>query len=360
MIEVRGKKNKKGSVFVVLNRILFEGDNLSVLCGLESGCMDLIYCDPPYHSNRRYEGRVRVGSVEKDVSFDDIWRVSDGDVAWGQRIAEMSPVLWSWIEMVGDVRGDGLGTYLVFMGVRLLEMHRVLRESGSMYLHCDSSAGHYLKVMLDMIFGCDRFRNELVWCYPPGGNAPRYSYHKKHDTILLYSKGLSPVFHHQYKALTEKQIGFYRKTDKDGRRYKNYKEYRAYLDKLAGCPVPDWWVDICSLGQSVSSSERMGYPTQKPEALLERIIRASSNVGDVVLDPFCGSGTTCVVAERLGRQWVGMDINEKVCDVIKMRLETLDRIEGALFRGGGVDIAVHRLERLCTSVGRQEACLEGV
>ena len=216
--------------------------------------------------------------------------------------------------------GDDMGAFLCYMAVRLIAMRRVLRDDGSIYLHCDPTASHYLKELLDAIFGRKNFRNEIVWCYPPGGRAPKYGFHKKHDILLYYSKGEEPTFHHQYTPLDEKARAKFTKKDEKGRWYKEYRgRNRTYLDEVPGRPVPSWWTDIHSLGQTLSA-EAVGYPTQKPLALLERIIQASSNEGDIVLDPFAGCATTCVAAERLKRQWVGIDIWERAHEVVVGRL----------------------------------------
>ncbi|MCY4248807.1 MAG: site-specific DNA-methyltransferase, partial [Chloroflexi bacterium] len=196
------------------------------------------------------------------------------------------------------------------MAVRLRAMRRALKETGSIYLHCDPTASHYLKLLMDAIYGPKMFRNEIIWAYPPGGKGPNFAFHRKHDVILYFSIGSKPTFNRQFTPLSDYAISKFTKVDEDGRKYKEYRNTtRTYLEDVPGRPVPSVWVDIHSLGQTISS-ERLGYPTQKPLALLERIIRASSNEGDTVLDPFCGCGTTVHAAESLGRRWLGIDISK--------------------------------------------------
>ncbi|MCY4209213.1 MAG: DNA methyltransferase [Roseovarius sp.] len=177
---------------------------------------------------------------------------------------------------------------------------------------------HYLKSVMDCVFGEIHFRNELIWGYPPKGKPPKYGFHRKHDIILFYGKSKSGVFKHQYTDLNKEQKSKFSKTDGKGRKYKEFKGKRTYLDESNGRPVPSWWSDIGQTAQS--RKEFNGYPTQKPLALLKRIIFASSNPKDIVLDPFCGCATTCVAAEQTGRQWMGIDISIKAYDLVRNRL----------------------------------------
>ena len=235
------------------------------------------------------------------------------------RFAEYYPKLNHVAEAARYAQDSHTKAYLIMMALRLRELHRVLKPAGSVYLHCDPKASHYLKIVMDVIFGMENFRNEIIWCYPPGGKGPQYGFHRKHDVILYYGKSGEGVFVRPYTPVTEAAAAKFTITDKDGRRYKTYPGGRSYLDESKGRPVPDWWVDINSLGQTVSK-EMIGYPTQKPIALLERIISASSGEGDMVLDPFCGCATTCVAAERLGRQWIGIDRVKDTFDLLVNRL----------------------------------------
>ena len=218
--------------------------------------------------------------------------------------------------------------------VRLLAMRRVLKPTGSIYLHCDPTASHYLKAVMDAIFGWRNFINEIVWCYNVGGKSKRW-WARKHDVILFYAKSKNFIFNANAVGIPRdtgtKSFGGKMGVDKDGRRYqdkivrKTGKVYRYYLDEPK---LPeDWWIDINSLQSGVT--ERTGYPTQKPLALYERILKASSNEGDMILDPFAGCATTLVAAERLKRKWVGMDIWDKAKAVVLQRLER----EGLISKG---------------------------
>ena len=208
--------------------------------------------------------------------------------------------------------GDDMGAFLCFMGVRMLEMKRVLREDGSIYLHCDPTAGHYLKELIDAVFGRKNFRNEIVWHYTGGGRSKTY-FSRKHDTILLYSKG-------QRYTLNVDEIRVpYKETSGYAESGITAKSGKKYFPNPKGTPIDDVW-DIPIINPL--SKERTGYPTQKPIVLYERIIRASSNKSDIVLDPFCGCATTPVAAERLGRQWVGIDIWNKAHETIIGRLQS--------------------------------------
>lgn len=317
------------------NRTLFHGDNLKFLRALNSECIDLIATDPPFKKGKDFHATP--DSLAAGAKFQDRWRwETDVHPEWLDQIRDDFPEIWRVIDTANSIHmrktkknrklprekvGSDMGAYLCFMAVRLLEMHRVLKQTGSIYLHCDPTASHYLKLILDAIFEKKNFRNEMVWCYPPGGKPPKYGLHRKHDVLLYFSKGKEPYFRHLYRPLTDYQKSKFTTIDKDGRRYKEYRgKSRTYLDELKGSPIPDWWDDIPSLGQTISK-ERTGYPTQKPLALYERILLASSSENDVVLDPFAGCATTLVIAERMKRQWIGIDLWEKVKDVVVDRLE---------------------------------------
>ena len=202
--------------------------------------------------------------------------------------------------------------YLVMMSLRILELHRILKPTGSFYLHCDPTMSHYLKTICDLIFGKDNFRNEIIWCYGSGGVTSRY-FSKKHDIILFYSKNKSYKFNPQYKPYSEKTI-------QRGLTNCKKKLNKNYELREEGAFMKDWWNDITPL-LSPTQKERLGYPTQKPLSLLERIIKASSNEGDIVLDAFCGCGTTIDAAERLNRKWIGIDVSIHAIYLIKKRLE---------------------------------------
>ena len=297
-------------------RRLHVGDNLEVMRGMEGGTVDLVYLDPPFNSNKNYKIVFRGPSALKPdaylPAFEDVWIWDDVSEEIlnatlsenrGQAIAE---TLAGLLKVVGRGR---LMAYLVNMTLRLIEIHRLLTPTGSVYLHCDPSASHYLKVVMDAVFGRENFRNEIVWCYR-GGGVPRRNFARKHDVILRYTKSDDYTFNPQYgeysdasKALVNARGG----TSIDGRE----------RDLERGAHMPDWWSDINSL--QTWSPERTGYPTQKPVKLLERIIRSSSNEGDVVMDPFCGCGTTMVAAEQLGRSWIGIDVEPMALSVLRDR-----------------------------------------
>jgi site-specific DNA-methyltransferase (adenine-specific) len=202
---------------------------------------------------------------------------------------------------------------------RVIEMHRILKDTGSLYLHCDPTASHYLKLLLDSIFGNQNFHNEII-CHYTGNSVPRYCFPRKHDTLFWYSKSKQPIFNPNsvllpYSELTDKR---YNHTDEQGRRYKisalrDGKQEVVYM-KEGKYPDDVWDIPV------IRSKERVGYPTQKPLALIRRIIEASSNAGDIVLDPFCGCATTCVAAQQLDRRWLGIDIEKQAVSVLVERL----------------------------------------
>jgi DNA modification methylase len=304
-IAVEGQENprEKGSrmnpVTFLEADVLYCDDNFHRLPQFPSECIDLIYLDPPFFSNKTYE--VIWGDEAEVRSFEDRWE-------------------------------GGIQVYLAWMRERMLELHRILKPQGSIYLHCDWHASHYLKVMMDDIFGGPaHMRNEIAWAYESGGRAKNF-YPRKHDTIFWYSKSRTEwTFNADAVSVPrdecqacgtklEKWNNLKKHVDEDGRIFRsiksNGKVYTYYDDE----PVlpSDVWLGINHLQQK--DPERLGYPTQKPESLLKRIIAASSNPGDVVLDPFCGCGTAIAVAERLKRQWIGIDISPTAVGVMKRRL----------------------------------------
>ena len=304
------------------NRTLCHGDNLEFLRSMNSESVHLIATDPPFNKGRDFHATP--DSLAKGASFQDRWSW-DRDVheSWIDKITDDFPDVMNVIQGSRNSYGDDMGAFLCFMGVRLLEMRRVLKNTGSIYLHCDPTASHYLKELMDAVFDVKNFRNEIIWCYSIGGRSNK-TFGKKHDTILMYSKSDKYTFNaddpkvriprkpdSHMKILTDKKGDQWQeKTDK-----KSGKKYRYPLDKVAN----DYWIDIEQLNRE--DSERMGYPTQKPLTLYERIIAASSNTGDLVLDPFCGCATTCVAAEKLGRQWIGIDIWDKAHKTVIDRLK---------------------------------------
>ena len=291
------------------NRNFYCMDNLNVLRGMNSNTVDLIATDPPFNKNRDFHATP--DSLAAGSKFTDRWKWErDVHEKWVDLIEDDHPKLHAIINASKDIFGDDIGAFLCWLSVRVLEMHRVLKPTGSLYLHCDHTAAAYLKVMLDAIFGKNNFRNEIVWCYA-GGGIPSKDFPRKHDTILRYAKDAKRVtYFPQYKPYGEHNTKGRRATSRGGTRAVEYRKM--------GTPHNDWWIDIKPLINW--AAERTGYPTQKPLALYERIIKASSNEGDLVLDPFAGCATTCVAAERLGRQWVGMDIWEGAPGMVRKRL----------------------------------------
>ena len=298
-------------------RQLHVGDNVEVMRGMEDEMVDLVYLDPPFNSNRNYKivfrGSEGLKSEAHLPAFEDVWIWDDvSEMLLGATIREYrgEPIADTVAGMFKVVGRDRLMAYLVNMTSRLIEIHRLIKSTGSVYLHCDSAASHYLKMIMDAVFGRENFRNEIVWCYR-GGGVPRRDFARKHDVILRYSKSDVYTFNPQYaeysdasKALVASRGGM----SIDGK--------ERNLER--GAHMPDWWSDINSL--QTWSPERTGYPTQKPVRLLERIIRSSSNEGDLVLDPFCGSGTTMIAAELLGRSWIGIDLEPMGLSIFKERL----------------------------------------
>ena len=306
---------------------LYTNDNLYVLSGLNSGLVDLIYLDPPFNKNRMFSAPI--GSKAAGASFKDMWTWKDVDEYYLDSLADNFPALAKYIESVGESHGKSMMAYLTYMVQRIIEMHRVLKETGSLYLHCDPTASHYLKILLDFVFGKNNFRNEIVWCYT-GGTDAKKTWQKKHDTIFFYTKTNQYLLNPCYVPFNENTIKRFNKIDADGRRYKvnKLKDGRittTYM-KEQGKLAPDYW-DFPIV--NITYKEGTAYPTQKPLALLKRIVLASSNEGDLVMDPFCGCATTCVAAQQLGRKWIGIDLGKSVVDILVQRLRDTS---GRLFR----------------------------
>ena len=352
----------------VQNRTIFSNDNLPVLRGIDTESIDLIYLDPPFNSNRNYAAPI--GSEAAGAAFKDTWTLSDVDNAWHGEIADREPALYQAIHAAELTHGKGMKSYLIMMAVRLLEMKRVLKKTGSIYLHCDPTASHYLKTLMDSVFGKNHFKNEIVWNSATGvKNNVKTRFGRGHDIVLFYGMPKSK-FNVQYEPLSEEYLkSHYTYTDEDGRRFRadnlnapntgghryeflgvtrNWRmteeqahqwlaegrivhqsitsgsrvripSYKRYADESMGRPALDNWTDIGALNSQ--AKESTGYPTQKPVALLERIIKTSSNKDEMVLDPFCGCATTCVAAERLQRQWIGIDVSPRAVNLVRVRLE---------------------------------------
>ena len=302
---------------------VWTGDNLPILRGMNSDCIDLIYLDPPFNSNRNYAAPI--GSKAAGAAFKDAWTLSDVDVHEHGELAERNPAAHKVIDAARDTHGQGMMSYLIMMAVRLLETQRVLKPTGSIYLHCDPTASHYLKLLMDGVFGRQNFRNEIVWCYR-GAGYPRKDFGRKHDIILRYSKTDNYILN-----VDEVRVPY---ADATVERFQHYignvrgdSDYGQQSLHEKGRHPDDWW-EIQPIAPS--AKERTGYPTQKPLALMERIVLASSNPGDMVLDPFCGCATTLVAADRLNRQWAGIDLSPLAIKLVDQRIRD-DR--GALWGG---------------------------
>jgi site-specific DNA-methyltransferase (adenine-specific) len=295
-----------------MKNTLYTGDNLHFLYRLNTDSIDLIYLDPPFNSKRTYSAPI--GSKAAGTSFKDIWSWADIDEELLEGILIGHPCLVGFIRNIEEIHGKPMMTYVTYMAQRLIELHRVLKDTGSLYLHCDSTASHYLKVVLDKIFGAENFFNEVIWCYKTGGASPR-KFAKKHDTILVYSKSDKPTFN-THKEKSYMGIGY-----KTGNKnvILHSDEFINILGPHTLVNMKDWW-EIPMIATS-NKTERTGYPTQKPLALLDRIIKASSNEDDIVLDPFCGCATTCVAAQHNKRRWIAIDIEEKAVEVLFDRLK---------------------------------------
>lgn len=293
---------------------LYTQDNLYILNGLNSESVDLIYLDPPFNSKRTYSAPV--GSKAAGSSFKDMWTWQDVNEGYLDRLINEKPELGEFINSIEISHSKAMKAYVAYMAQRLFELHRILKNTGSIYLHCDQTASHYLKVLMDFVFGRKNFVNNINWCYNTQGK-PTKGFAKKHDDILFYAKDKEDIFFNRI-SIEPNDIGRYNKTEEGtGKKYQmDGKGYKYYLEDGRYCP--DYW-DIPALTNN--SKERTGYPTQKPLALLERIIKASSKEGDVVLDPFCGCATTCVAAQKLGRKWIGIDIEKQAVSILVERLE---------------------------------------
>src|ERR1017187_6580065 len=364
-----------------MNR-LYYGDTLPVLRGsIDEESVDLIYLDPPFNSQATYNVLFKSTAGEKSQAqieaFEDTWHWSDeAELAFDGVMSSGNSDSAEMLRAMRDfLKENDMMAYLSMMAVRLLELRRVLKTAGSLYLHCDPTASHYLKLILDAVFGVKRYVNEIIWQRTSAhGNATR-KYAAVHDTLLFYSKSDGATWSQSFTPYSEAYIAeHFVHTDSDGRRFRrtdlrnpgvrpnlrydylasNGRLYRPhpngwavslevmkeldrqgrlffpakedarlrkkiYLDESPGVPVTDVWDDLPPIHSG--SQERLGYPTQKPQALLERIISASSDEGDVVLDPFCGCGTSIHAAQKLKREWIGIDITQLAISLIEKRLK---------------------------------------
>ncbi|MCI0880976.1 MAG: restriction endonuclease, partial [Chloroflexi bacterium] len=355
---------------------LYYGDNLQVLRDFPSECVDLIYLDPPFNSNRNYNVLFKESAgVEAEAqiqAFEDTWHWGiEGTTTWDtynqivQKQDEVGRMLQAFVQALGH---NDVTAYLTMMAPRLVELRRVLKPTGSIYLHCDPTASHYLKVVMDSVFGATNSRTDIVWRRTNAKGLAFKGFPRDHDTLLYYTKEAKFTWNRPFVAYDPAYVEkFYRFVEEGtGRRYRlsdltnpnrdrpnltyEWKGHvrvwrwtkqrmeeaeqhgiiqysstglaaqKRYLDEMQGQPVDSIWDDIEPV--QAHSKERLGYATQKPEALLERVISASSNEGDVILDPFCGCGTAVVAAHRLGRKWIGIDITYLAVDLMQNRLKT--------------------------------------
>ncbi|MBD2178385.1 site-specific DNA-methyltransferase [Pseudanabaena sp. FACHB-1998] len=379
-----------------MNRLYF-GDNLQVLReSINSESIDLVYLDPPFNSNADYNvilDGCKLGDASPQLqikAFEDRWYWSDQSARTLQALHDVNGDLAELLDLlVRHLRHNDLSAYLVMMAIRLVELHRVLKPTGSLYLHCDPTASHYLKIILDSIFGEVNYRSHITWKRSDTHNDAKHQYSAISDHILFYVKSQKVTFNTQYtehsarilkdwylyldlpdgttRKMTKEEIEF-QLIPEGARRFNtgdmtspnprpnlmyDYKGYpyplkgwrysfktmekldnegkllypkspsgrimlKRYLDEQKGSVLGDNWTDISPL--RATDTERLGYPTQKPLALLERIIQASSNEGDIVLDPFCGCGTALHAAQKLNRNWIGIDITNLAISLIEIRL----------------------------------------
>jgi len=357
-------------------KTLYYGDNLDILKNyIKDESVDLVYLDPPFNSNATYNvlfaQKDGTQSSAQIQAFEDTWQWDENAVRTYEYEVEKGGAVADALRAFRLILGNSnMMAYLTMMAPRLQELKRVLKDTGSLYLHCDSTASHYLKILLDMVFGAESFRNEIIWKRRQGMHNTSKAYGNVTDTILFYTKYNTYTFNKQYGEYNQSYIDkFFKYEDVDGRRFQladlsnpadrpnlkyEYKGYphpvngwavslekmkqmdeegrlwfpadpkgrirrKQFLDERLGQPIQSLWDDINPI--PAQSLERMGYPTQKPLDLLVRIIKASSNPGDVVLDPFCGCGTAIVAAEKLGREWIGIDITHLAIGLMKRRLE---------------------------------------
>ena len=368
-----------------MRNTLYYGDNLTILRDyIASESVDLVYLDPPFNSARSYNvlfkhesGRASEAQVK---AFDDTWHWGiEAEATFHDLVTTGSAPVANTIGAMRQFIGDNqMMAYLVMMAARLVELHRVLKPTGSLYLHCDPTASHYLKVVMDTIFGPTHFLSEVIWKRTSAhSSAKRYG--PVHDVLLVYGKSSAYLWVQQYEPFSEDYLtSHYNAMDEQGRHYTlsdltaagirkgqsglpwrgfdpnskgnhwkftvgkldeldaegriywpkkvgGWPRYIRYLDAMKGVPLQDIWVDIPPVNPQ--AAERLGYPTQKPVALLERIIAASCNPGDVVLDPFCGCGTTIAAAEKLRRRWIGIDITHLAISLQKYRLKDTHGLE---------------------------------
>ncbi|MBI3930930.1 MAG: restriction endonuclease [Chloroflexi bacterium] len=307
--------------------VLYFGDNLEILRKyIPDNSIDLVYLDPPFNSKKDYNILFKEnGGVESEAqikAFTDSWHWTQTAQDTYHEIVTKGPLkVGKLIGALYDaIGGNDVMAYLVMMTIRLVELHRVLKPTGSLYLHCDPTASHYLKLVLDQIFGGKNFRNEIIWCYTGPRKTPK-KFSRKHDVIFFYTKTDHYIFNqqtipHKSGLHDTGQVETFGRLRKDKASQEQIGEIRKLEER--GKILEDWWIDIYPTDRV--RKEMLGYETQKPLALLERIIKASSNEGDIVLDPFCGCGTAVVAAQKLNRKWIGIDVTHLAINLMRNRL----------------------------------------
>ena len=293
------------------NQTIWTADNLAIMRGMNAASVDLIYLDPPFNSKANYAAPI--GSQAAGAAFKDTWGLDDVNLAWHGEIMHEHPALYALLQATRQIHGDSMMSYLIYMAIRVMEMKRLLKPTGSIYLHCDTFASHYLKLLMDGLFGKQCFRNEIVWRigWVSGFKTKKRGWIRNHDIILYYvaSPDAAKRFNKEYIPYAPDYVR------RDGKKPTG-----------KGIPLEDTW--NCSDAERLDSlmiksfAPKTGYPTEKPLDLVRRIIRASSNEGEMVFDPFCGCATACIAAEIEHRQWTGIDISSKAADLVKDRMKS--------------------------------------
>ncbi len=309
------------------NQTMWTGDNIYILRGMNDEAVDLIYLDPPFNSKTDYAAPI--GSKAAGAAFKDTWSLSDIDAEWINLLEKKHPALQR-VLLAATTNSDK--SYLAYMAVRLLEMKRILKPTGSIYLHCDPTMSHYLKLVMDTIFGKENFRNEVVWRYKKYQKAQMRYFTRNSDRLLFYvaSSAADGCFSPVFEKLKKPKRFLKRVWDKETKRIVNAKDSDGNVQYMTVHKekVDEVW-EIPYI--MPASKERVGYPTQKPLKLLRRIVRASCPDDGIVLDPFCGCATACIAAEIEHRQWVGIDISPKAAELVQQRF--LDDIGRVTFDG---------------------------
>ena len=371
----------RGDLLSVKSRTIFIADNLHILRGIQDNFVDLIYLDPPFNKKKNFAAPI--GSKAAGASFKDIWTLDDIDIVWWGEIANKNPSLYTVLDAIGQTGGTDSQAYSIYMSIRFIEMQRILKPTGSLYLHCDPLMSHYLKIVLDSIFKHTNFVNEIVWkrhtSSQKGSQYAARSFGSNHDIILVYAKDHKKSkfdIPKKFPTTKEEIEKKFPNIDPDGRRWKDDSAHiwsnrsmgsrpnLCYMWRGFTNPHPSGWrlkkermeeeyqkgnIEIVTKpdgtkklvrkvylkdykGENMGDlwddikpalgKENCGYPTQKPLELLRRIISTATNKGDIVLDPFCGCATTCIAAEELDRKWIGIDLSSKAETLIKQRLHS--------------------------------------